>query len=396
MVVLLAALGNFVDIYDLILFSLVRVQSLTSIGVPPEKLLDTGLKLINMQMGGMLLGGILWGVMGDKMGRLSVLLGSIALYSLANIANGFVNSVPAYAALRFISGVGLAGELGAGITLVSELMSKEARGYGTMLVAGLGLAGAIAAGLVGNRFGWRNAYFVGGFMGLALLLLRIGICESVMFNKIKDTTARRGNFFMLFSPGKRLLKYLYCIVLGMPTWFIIGILMTFAPEFGKALAMPVLPTATNAVMIFYATCTIGNLANGTLSQLMKSRRKAILIFFAVAAALCVAYFNLRGASLFSFYAVCAGLGFFAAYWAVLLTMAAEQFGTNIRATVSTTVPNFVRSSLVLVSWGFQALKPGFGILTAASIVGAAVFALALFSLSGLGETYGKDLDYVEA
>ena len=393
--ILLAALGYFVDIYDLILFSIVRVPSLKDIGVAPERLLDTGLLLINMQMGGMLLGGLLWGILGDKKGRLSVLFGSIALYSLANLANGFVQAIPAYAALRLIAGIGLAGELGAGITLVSELMPKETRGYGTMVVAGVGIAGGVVAGLVGDFFGWRTAYFVGGGMGLALLTLRVGVYESGLFDKVKRSLVRRGDFFILLRSRENLRKYLSCILLGVPIWFVIGILATFAPEFDEALAMPALPTGARAVMWLYAGCALGDFASGALSQWLRSRRRAALVFVLAAAAVCAIYLNLHGAGLPAFYAACFGLGFFSGYWAVFVTIAAEQFGTNIRATVTTTAPNFVRGSLVLVSWCFQSLKPRYGILSAAGIVGFGTFALALLALMGLKETFGKDLDYLE-
>jgi putative MFS transporter len=393
--VLLAALGYFVDIYDLILFSIVRVASLKGLAVPDDQLLTTGLRLINMQMGGMLIGGVLWGVLGDKKGRLSVLFGSIALYSGANIANAFVHSVPTYAALRFLAGVGLAGELGAGITLVSELLPKETRGYGTMVVAGVGIAGGVVAGLVGDYFGWRAAYMVGGVLGLALLTLRVGVFESGIFDKVKHSNVKRGDLTMLFDSGERLWKYLCCILLGVPVWFVIGILATFAPEFGKALAMPVLPTGSSAVMYLYAGCALGGFASGWASQVLRSRLKATYAFVAATALTTAVYLNLTGAALLPFYVVCFALGFGSGYWAVFVTIASEQFGTNIRATVTTTVPNFVRGSLVAVSWAFSALKPGRGILGAAGIVGTACFALSLLSLSGLRETFGKDLDYLE-
>ncbi len=393
--VLLAALGYFVDIYDLILFSIVRTASLKDIGVAPEQMLDTGLFLINTQMTGMLIGGLLWGILGDKKGRLSVLFGSIAMYSIANIANGFVHSVPAYAVWRFIAGIGLAGELGAGITLVCELMPKETRGYGTMVVAGVGIAGGVVAGLVGDYFGWRNAYFIGGAMGLALLTLRVGVYESGIFDKVKNSTVKRGDFFMLFSTPDRVRRYLSCIALGIPVWFVIGILATFAPEFGLALEMPILPTGSRAVMWLYAGCALGDFASGGLSQLLRSRKKAALTFVIATALCCAVYLNLHAASLGAFYATCFALGFFAGYWAIFVTIASEQFGTNIRATATTTVPNFVRGSLVAVSALFQFLKPGQGILGAAGIVGALCFSIALLSLMGLRETFGKDLDYLE-
>jgi MFS family permease len=392
--VVLAALGYFVDIYDLILFSIVRVPSLRGLGVTEDRLLSEGLTLINMQMGGMLIGGILWGVLGDKKGRLSVLFGSIALYSLANIANGFATSIPVYGALRFLAGVGLAGELGAGITLVSELMSTENRGYGTMIVSSVGVVGGIAAGLVGGLLGWRAAYFVGGGLGLILLALRVGVIESGLFDKARGADVRRGDFRMLFR-GERLRRYLCCILIGVPIWYVIGILATFAPEFGRALAMPVLPAASTAVMCLYAGCSAGGLGSGWLSQILRSRRAAVLVFASATAVLTAVYLNFRGGALIPFYALCFGLGFGTGYWAVFATIASEQFGTNLRATAATTIPNFVRGSLVAVSWAFAALKPARGVLGAAGIVGVACFAAAFVSLLGLRETFGRDLDYLE-
>ena len=393
--VLLAALGYFVDIYDLILFSIVRVASLKGIGVGDDQLLSQGLLLINMQMTGMLVGGILWGVLGDKKGRLSVLFGSIAMYSAANIANGFVHTIPMYAALRFLAGVGLAGELGAGITLVSELMSKETRGYGTMVVSGVGIAGGVVAGLVGDWFGWRAAYFVGGGLGLALLTLRLGVFESGLFDKVRHAEVRRGDFLALFNDGARLRKYLACILLGMPVWYVIGILATFSPEFGQALGMPEVPKASVAVMTLYAGCALGGFASGALSQWWQSRKKAAFAFIAVTALLTITYLNMHGAAVPPFYGICFGLGFFSGYWTIFVTIASEQFGTNIRATVTTTVPNFVRGSLVPISWAFTALKPARGVLGSAGIVGGVCFALSFVALYALQETFGKDLDYLE-
>jgi len=392
--VILAALGYFVDIYDLILFSIVRMPSLQGLGVPADQLMGQGLILINMQMGGMLLGGVLWGVLGDKKGRLSVLFGSIALYSLANIANGFVTNLPAYAVLRFLAGVGLAGELGAGITLVTELLPAETRGYGAMIVASVGIVGGVVAGLVGGWFGWRAAYFVGGGLGLVLLALRVSVVESGLFAKAQRSDAPRGDFLMLLR-GERFKRYLCCILLGVPTWYVIGILATFAPEFGRALGMPEIPMGSTAVMCLYGGCSAGGLASGWLSQVLRSRRAAAGIFAGATAALTAVYLNLHGAALGTFYATCGALGFATGYWAVFATIASEQFGTNLRATAATTVPNFVRGSLVLVSMAFTALKPARGVLGAAGIVGAVCFALAFAALAGLRETYGRDLDYLE-
>ena len=249
--VIVAALGYFVDIYDLLLFSIVRVPSLHALQVPDDQLLSKGIYLINMQMAGMLIGGIFWGILGDKKGRLSVLFGSILLYSAANIANGFVTNIDQYALLRFIAGIGLAGELGAGITLVAEVLPKEIRGYGTSLVASVGVLGAVLAYFVADMYDWRIAYFIGGGLGLALLVLRFNVFESGIFKHIKEKNTSRGNFFMLFTSKKRLLKYLRCIMIGLPIWFVIGILITFSPEFGKAIGLTEPVNAGKAVMFSY-------------------------------------------------------------------------------------------------------------------------------------------------
>ena len=181
-----------VDMYDLFLFSINRVSSLKSLHISGEQLLADGIMLLNLQMAGMLIGGIFWGIMGDKKGRLSVLFGSILIYSIANIGNGFVTTVTQYAVLRFIAGFGLAGELGAGITLVTEILPKERRGYGTTLVATVGIMGALLAYFVSHLFDWRTAYFIGGGLGLILMILRVRVFESGMFMKLKEKNIKTG------------------------------------------------------------------------------------------------------------------------------------------------------------------------------------------------------------
>jgi putative MFS transporter len=393
--ILIAALGYFVDIYDLILFSIVRIKSLKAIGVAPDQLLSQGVFVLNAQMAGMLLGGILWGILGDKKGRLSVLYGSILLYSLANIANGFVHDVHTYAILRLIAGIGLAGELGAGITLVSEVMPKETRGYGTMIVATIGILGAVVAALVGDIFDWRIAYFVGGAMGIALLIFRISAYESGMFAALKSKQVQRGSFSLVFKTWDSAWKYLCCIFIGVPLWFVIGILVTFSPELGKALGMAQIPDPGKAIMFAYIGLAIGDFASGTLSQIWQSRKKVSAMFMTIMALFIATYLFNREASLGIFYANCLALGFAAGYWAIFVTIASEQFGTNIRSTVTTTVPNFVRGSVVPVSFAFQNLKAHVGIVHSAAIVATVCLFLSFFALSFLKETHGKDLDYCE-
>jgi len=390
-----AALGYFVDIYDLILFSIVRVSSLRSLGVPPDQILSQGVLLLNMQMGGMLVGGLIWGILGDKRGRLSVLFGSIVMYSLANIANGFVQTVPQYAALRFIAGIGLAGELGAGITLVSEIMPSHTRGYGTMIVATVGILGAVVASLVGDAFDWRIAYFIGGGMGIALLVLRIGVVESGMFEGIKRTTAARGDFWSLIKSPKTRWKYVRVVLVGVPIWYVVGILITFSPEFGRAMGMATVPQAGRAVMFCYIGLAIGDFASGAASQLIKSRNRIVGLFLMMTTTFIAMYFAVAHVSLNVFYMVCLLLGIGAGYWAVFVTIASEQFGTNIRATATTTAPNFVRGAVVGLTLLFDGLRPALGIRGSAMLVGVIALTIAFVSLRGLEESYGKDLNYLE-
>ena len=396
LLVIVAALGYFVDIYDLILFSVVRVKSLQDLGVPEEDLLSVGTMLINSQMLGMLVGGILWGILGDKKGRLSVLFGSIILYSLGNIANGFVTTVELYAIIRFIAGIGLAGELGAGITLVTETMSKENRGYGTMIVAGIGLFGAVAAALVGDAFPWQTSYVIGGVMGLILLFLRVGLAESGMFKNVKhDENVNRGNILMLVNNGKRFKKYLSCILIGIPLWFVVGILITFSPEFGKAFNATEPLKAGMGIMYCYIGIAVGDVVAGFLSQVWRSRKKVMFVFLMLTALSVVVYLQSDGINTQQFIWLSLFLGFASGYWATFVTIASEQFGTNLRATVTTTVPNFVRGSVVAVTLSFQALQNSFGIIGSAYIVGSVSLLIALIALSQLTETFAKDLDYVE-
>jgi MFS family permease len=397
--VIVAALGYFVDIYDLVLFSIVRVPSLKGLGATGSQLMSDGIFLINMQMFGMLVGGVFWGILGDKKGRLSILFGSIITYSLANIANGFVTSIEMYATLRFIAGIGLAGELGAGITLVVEVMPKEIRGYGTMIVAGVGVSGAVLAYYVAEMFDWRNAYFIGGGLGLALLVLRIGVYESGMFSKIKDDKTNRGDFFSLFTDRKRFARYVRCVLVGSPLWVVVGILVTFAPEFAVAMGVSEVVSGGRAIMFCYVGITLGDFFTGYLSQRLQSRKKVLLTFL-IFDSLCIAAYFLIGkvvamptANTVYFAALMLGLS--SGYWAIFVTVAAEQFGTNLRATVATTAPNFVRGSLVPMTFLFRAFTPTLGLIGAGVAVSAFAMVIAFICLWGLEETFGKELNYLE-
>ncbi|MEI8185738.1 MAG: MFS transporter [Chlorobiaceae bacterium] len=394
--VIVAALGYFVDIYDLVLFSIVRVPSLKSFGLSGKELINYGVYLLNMQMIGMLAGGILWGWLGDKKGRLKIMFASILLYSLANIANGFVSSLPAYAALRFIAGVGLAGELGAGITLVSEVLHTRIRGYGTMLVASIGVSGAILANVVANTYEWHNAFFIGGGLGLLLLAARVKVAESGMFKAMEEKTGvSRGNMLALFTDWNRFFRYINSIMIGVPIWFVVGVLITFSPEFAVALHITGPVSAGNAVMYCYLGLVFGDLSSGLLSQLLKSRKKVILLFMFLTVGAVALYFLQGSSSPQFFYLVCALLGFAGGYWAIFVTVAAEQFGTNLRATVATTVPNIVRGMVVPITMLFQFSRGLFGLESGALLVGVLCSIGAFLSLTALEETFHKDLDYYE-
>lgn len=394
--VIVSALGYFVDIYDLVLFSIVRVASLKGIGVPDDQLLDVGVRLINLQMGGMLLGGILWGVLGDKRGRLSVLFGSIALYSTANILNAFVTTPEMYGLLRFVAGVGLAGELGAAVTLVSETLPRETRGYGTALVAGIGVSGAALAAFVGAHYTWQTAFIVGGVLGFVLLALRVRMFESGLYADIKQRSAVLGRFSMLFTSKERFCKYLNCILIGVPIWFVISILVTFSPELTKELGATAPVSAGSAILWCYTGLIVGDLGSGVLSQFMKSRKKVVFLFLSAALALILLFLYSYGRDPSYYYLVCFALGCAVGYWALFVTIAAEQFGTNLRATAATTVPNFVRGSVVLVTLLFQAMKPALGLVQSALVVGLGCVAVAYVALHFLTESFGRDLDFVES
>lgn len=393
--VLVAALGYLVDMYDLFLFNVVRVPSLKELGFAGDQLFEHGTTLLNFQMAGMLIGGILWGVMGDKRGRLSVLFGSIIIYSLANIANGMVSTIPQYALCRFIAGVGLAGELGAGVTLVTEILPKKIRGYGTTIVATLGLVGAIGAYFVAELFEWRISYYVGGGMGLLLLVLRINIFESKIFTDAKTKHIKRGNLLMLFNNKTRFVKYLMSILVGLPIWFVVGILITFSPEFAKAAGIVEPINAGKAVMLTFTGQVFGDIASGFLSQYMQSRKKVILIFILLSLSFVLVYLLVPAGNSFTFYLICAFLGFCNGYWTLFITIAAELFGTNLRATVATTVPNFVRGATIPLLAIFKWLKPDMGIMSAALIIGVSTSTIALIALWNIDETFHKDMDYVE-
>ncbi len=394
-VVVVAALGYFVDIYDLLLFNIVRIESLQDMGLDAAQIKSKGEYIISVQMLGLLVGGIIWGIMGDKRGRLSVLFGSIILYSVANIINAYVQTPDQYALIRFIAGVGLAGELGAGITLVSELTHKDKRGLSTSFVAGIGLFGAVAAYFISENFHWRTCYLIGGGLGFSLLLLRLSVYESSMFKQLKETNATRGNILMFFNNGPRFRKYLLAILIGLPTWYVIGILVAFSNNFAQNMGITESVLPKKATMYAYVAIALADVLTGFVSHWLKSRKKALFIFYLLTMIAIIFYFNQDNGSAAGMYAICAALGFGTGFWAIFVTMAAEQFGTNLRATAATTIPNMVRGSLPLMLLLFNWLQQYTSYVNAGLYTGIIVMVISSVAAFFTKETFGKDLDYLE-
>jgi MFS family permease len=400
--VLVAALGYFVDVYDLLLFTIVREPSLQGIGIDlsnKDAVVAASTKIINWQMVGLLIGGVVWGTLGDKKGRLSVLFGSIALYSVANFVTGYVQTADQYAWLRFVAGVGLAGELGAGVTLVSELLPKEKRGVGTSLVAGIGLFGAVFAYFVYQLTkDWRLCYKIGGVLGIGLLLLRISVAESGMFKEIKEKKVSRGDFTMFFNNKGRFRKYVLAILIGLPTWYVIGILVNLSNRFAGEFFGSTSIDSGRAIMFAYVGIATGDIAIGLVSQYFRSRKKALLTFYTMSILGLIYFFSPLNSSDSTMYAVCGYLGFSTGFWAIFVTMGAEQFGTNLRATAATTIPNMVRGSLPLINLMFLDIFQktwGWNLSQSGMVTGAIVMTITLFAFYHTDETFHKDLNYIE-
>jgi MFS family permease len=394
-VVIVAALGYFVDIFDIALFSITRVPSLQALGLSGDALMSQGMLLLNIQMFGMLVGGLAWGAYGDRRGRIEVLFGSILTYSIANLLNAFVTSVPQYAVLRFIAGFGLAGELGAGITLATESLPRDKRGIGTTVIATVGVLGAMTASYTSDHYSWRTAYVVGGVLGFLLLLCRAGALESGLFAKVKESSVVRGSVRYAFATRERVVRCWHCLAVGLPIYFVAGVLVAFAPEVSTALGFRESFSAGEAVFCSYLGFFFGDVSSGLVSQYLRSRIKT-LVFFTVGTfimALVILFSNgLDKPTVKTLYII---LGSFAGYWAIFVTVAAEQFGTNIRATMATSIPNFVRASTIPITAAITLMKPQIGLKYAAIVVLLVCTGLALYSMTRLQETFSKDLDYVE-
>lgn len=396
-VVLVAALGYFVDIYDLLLFAIIRIESLQSLGLTPQQITTEGEAILQWQMAGLMIGGVIAGIIADKKGRRSVLFGSILFYSLANIANGMVTNVEQYKLIRFIAGLGLAGELGVGITLVAELINKEKRGIATSLVAGIGLVGAVVAFIMKENFHWRTCFYIGGGLGLLLLILRVSVFESGMYKEVKQMNVQRGNFFMLFTNKDRLRRYLASIFIGLPTWFVIGVLVFFSKEFGLWMGIKEKIDPGKAIMYAYAAISIGDILVGFVSQWLKSRKKALYIFLAITGLFMLLFFTAQwNGTANGMYWICAGLGFGTGFWAIFITMGAEQFGTNLRATAATTIPNMVRGLLaIFITPLFQFLRGLTDFYTGGWLAAIIIMVITLIAARYTAETFGKDLNFIE-
>lgn len=395
--VLVAALGYFVDIYDLLLFAIIRIESLVSLGLTADQVKIEGEAILQWQMAGLMLGGIIAGVIADKKGRLSVLFGSILFYSLANIANGMVTTVEQYKIIRFLAGLGLAGELGVGITLVSELIKKEKRGISTSLVAGIGLTGAVVAYFMKENFHWRTCYYIGGGLGMLLLILRISVFESGMFKEVKKMDVQRGNFFMLFTNADRFKRYLTSILIGLPTWFVIGVLVAFSNDFGKLMGIKEEIDPGKAIMYAYVAISIGDILIGFISQWLKSRKNALYLFYAITGLFMILFFTAQwNGTAAKMYWICAGLGFGTGFWAIFVTMGAEQFGTNLRATAATTIPNMVRGMLaIFITPLFKWLRGMTDYYTGGWMAAIIIMLITIIAAYYTKETFGKDMNYVE-
>lgn len=408
LLIVVAALGYFVDIYDLVLFNVVKRESLEALGLAGEELKHYDVSLFNWQMGGMLLGGLLWGILGDKRGRVQVLFGSIVVYSLANIANAFVTDTATYAACRIIAGIGLAGELGAGITLVVESMERTQRGWGTMVIVTFGALGGVVARLVGGQGaawadalglglqGWQMAYIVGGGLGLLLLVMRAGAFESGLFKSaLQRADVVKGSLRLLFATRERAWRYAASVLIGLPVWFVVGVLINQSDTIAAAIGVRGTVHVGDSVMWGYVGLSAGDLLSGVLSQLLRSRRKVVLIYLVALAALTLVFTLSTDISLPWFHALCCLLGISTGFWALFVTIASEQFGTNLRSTVTNTAPNLVRGATIPITLGFTALIPHVGAPWAAITVGAACIGLSLIGTLAVKESFHSDMDFME-
>ena len=394
--VAVAALGYFVDLFDLVLFSILRIPSLKALGITdPEQLTTVGKRLLDIQLTGMLLGGIAFGMMGDRLGRLKTLFGSILLYSLANVLNAFVTDVWQYEVLRFVAGFGLAGELGAGITLVAELLPTAKRGIGTTAVATVGLMGAVAAGVVGSYVPWNWCYLIGGVMGLLLLVMRVGVSESGLFEGTRAAAVHRGNPLQLLWPPRRFMRFALVVLSAMPIWFVGGVMFVFAPEIGRAMGIADAIEPAKVIFWAYLGVVAGDVLSGTVSQIVQSRTRTIIGFLAALAASIALFFAVAPRGPTAFYLMMALVGAATGYWAIFVTTASEQFGTNLRATAATSAPNFVRAMAVPITSIWLAIKPSMGAVEATWTLGICCVAVGIVATLALDETFHRDLDYLE-
>jgi MFS transporter, putative metabolite:H+ symporter len=397
--IIVSALGFFVDLYDIMALGAVGEASLKSIGITDKALLEKGVTTLqNWQMGGMVIGGFLWGIIGDKYGRLKVLFGSIILYSLFTLLNAFVLNLNQYVICRFIAGIGLAGELGAGITLVSEQMQKEKRGLGPAIIAGFGVLGAIVAVFISKIYNWQTVFIVGGVLGFCLLILRVGVVESGLFKITQHTKVSKGNFLIILRNKNYLKKFICILLVGIPGWYANGILIQLTPYVSESMGMTVIPSKGTVIIYFFIALCVGDIMGGVISQWLKSRKKSIYLFLSLHAVMLLLFFTIGKTSVQVYYTIFAGIGFSVGFVIQLFTLAAENFGTNIRTLVTSSGLNLVRAWVIPCSLAYTWLNNNFTILKwqSAAAIGFVAIVLALFALRQLDETFDNDLEFESA
>jgi MFS family permease len=394
--IIVSALGFFVDLYDIMALAAIGENSLKDIGVSENAIKGNLNYLQSMQMFGMLIGGFLWGIVGDKYGRLKVLFGSIILYSAFTLLNAFVTNTGQYVACRFLAGLGLAGELGAGITLVSEQMKKEKRGLGPAIIAGFGVLGAIVAVIVGKNYDWKTVYIVGGVLGFLLLILRFGVVESGLFKMAKLAKASKGNFLIILRNKNYLKKFICILLVGIPGWFVNGVMMQFSNYISKSMGMDPIPDKGKVIIFFFVALSLGDVLGGLVSQWLKSRKKSIYIFLFAHLLMLLLFFTVARTSVQLYYAIFAGLGLTVGFVIQLFTLAAENFGTNIRTLVTSSGLNLVRGWVIPLGALFAWMNGPLHIIEwkSVAIIAFSVALVSLLALTQLDETFHNDLEFV--
>lgn len=393
--IILAAAGYFVDIYDLLIFSSERVESLEEIGVPVQNMKSVALMLQNYQMAGLIAGGFIFGMLADKLGRVRVLFASILLYSFANLGNAFVTTVPVFAAFRFIAGLGLAGELGIALSWISESLQRNQRTIATMIVSAIGLCGGITAAIVSSLLHWQTSYIIGGLMGLLLLGFRITVQESELYKKTKHESLQKGNLIQLFSNKSQMARFTLCVLSGAPSFIFMSIYVTLAPEFATAFNITGKISVSHAIMVYLIAFTVSDILCGLLSRMLQQRKAALLIYVMIQTLAVGFFFLVPPITSTDLYMRCVFLGFSVGYWGILITNSLEQFGTNIRATVATSTSNLIRGITIPATIVFSLVASSLGIIASGMIIGFSLIAISVISILLLEDKFENDLNFAE-